>query len=333
MNNSLSQRVLIQSHGHHTNFKGPSLSEGNCHPSLHDSQESDSESLTQEIQYQLELQKRIYENEVLVGQSSDELENDSLDEDSLEEKSLNESEGANYDKVQFSNGKEYGKQTHYNESKQQPTDRYCNLRYNPNWKSNKEGAKFSELNRRHHVAEKIPRGSSQDSAYLLSKDVFEENNQLVERQNVYSAFDTELLSLDDQPVGISSAPFRLHTEGEPSADDCQYKHSSSTYSDVFSPRSVEVQQQRTKKDFVEKNKLTLGLATQNQDSYLHLHSRKREEVRQGQVSDVRTTDERLIQNAIDFQSMAMDPEDKWLQRSHQLKVPFWVEYECDFLNL
>ncbi|EMP29030.1 Putative protein C11orf63 like protein [Chelonia mydas] len=317
MNNSLSQRVLIQPHDHHTNLKGPSLTEGNWHPSLHDSQESDSESLTQEIQYQLELQKWICENEVLVGQSSDELENDSLDEDSLEEKSLNESEGANYDKVQFSNGKDYGKQNHNNESKQQPTDRYCNLRYNPNWKSNKEEPKFSEVNRRHRVAEKIPQGSSQDSFYLPSKHILEENNQLVERQNVSSAFETELLSLDDQPVGISSAPFRLHTKGDLSADDCQYKHSSSTYSDVFSPRSVEVQQQRAKKDFVEKNKLTLGLATQKQDSYLHWHSRKREEVHQGQVSDAKTADERLIQNAIDFHSM--DPEDKWLQRSHQLK--------------
>nr|XP_032658308.1 jhy protein homolog isoform X1 [Chelonoidis abingdonii] len=316
MNNSLSQRVLIQPHGHHANLKGPSLSDGIWHPSLHDSQESDSESLTQEIQYQLELQKRIYENEVLIGQSSDELENDSLDEDSLEEKSLNESEGANYDKVQFSNGKDYGK---HNESKQQPTDRYYNLRYNPNWKSNNEGTKFSEVNRKHHVAEKISQGSSQDSSYFSSKDVLEENNHLVERQNVSSAFDTELLSLDDQPVGISSVPFRLHTKGELSADDCQYKDNSSTYSDVFSPRSVQVQQQRAKKDFVEKNKLTLGLAIQKQDSYLHLHSRKREEVHQGQVSDVKTADERLIQNAIDFQSMAMDPEDKWLQRSHQLK--------------
>uniref|UniRef100_A0A452HZ17 Uncharacterized protein n=1 Tax=Gopherus agassizii TaxID=38772 RepID=A0A452HZ17_9SAUR len=312
MNNSLSQRVLIQPHDHHANLKGPSLSDGIWHPSLHDSQESDSESLTQEIQYQLELQKRIYENEVLIGQSSDELENDSLDEDSLEEKSLNESEGANDDKVQFSNGKDHGK---HNESKQQPTDRYCNLRYNPNWKNNNEGTKFSEVNRRHHVAEKISQGSS----YLSSKDVLEENNHLVERQNVSSAFDTELLSLDGQPVGISSVPFRLHTKGELSADDCQYKDNSSTYSDVFSPRSVEVQQQRAKKDFVEKNKLTLGLATRKQDSYLHLHSRKREEVHQGQVSDVKTADERLIQNAIDFQSMAMDPEDKWLQRSHQLK--------------
>nr|XP_032658309.1 jhy protein homolog isoform X2 [Chelonoidis abingdonii] len=279
MNNSLSQRVLIQPHGHHANLKGPSLSDGIWHPSLHDSQESDSESLTQEIQYQLELQKRIYENEVLIGQSSDELENDSLDEDSLEEKSLNESEGANYDKVQFSNGKDYGK---HNESKQQPTDRYYNLRYNPNWKSNNEGTKFSEVNRKHHVAEKISQGSSQDSSYFSSKDVLEENNHLVERQNVSSAFDTELLSLDDQPVGISSVPFRLHTKGELSADDCQYKDNSSTYSDVFSPRSVQVQQQRAKKDFVEKNKLTLGLAIQKQDSYLHLHSRKREEVHQGQ---------------------------------------------------
>ncbi|XP_067420739.1 jhy protein homolog isoform X2 [Emydura macquarii macquarii] len=322
MNNSLSQRVLIQPHIHHTLLKGPALSEGNWHPSLHDSQESDSESLTQEIHYQLELQKRISENEILVDQSSDELENDSLDEDSLEEKSLNESEGANYGKVQFSNGKDCGEQNN-NESKQQPMDRYCNLRYNPNWKSNNEGAEFSQVHRTQQVAGKIPQGSSQDSSYLPSKDaldrILEKNNQLVERQNIYSDFDTELLRPDGQPAILSSGPFRLHTKGKLSADVCQYKNSSSTYVDVVSPRSVEVQQQRGKKDFVEKNKLTLGLATQKQDSYLHLHSRKRSEVHQGQVSDVNTAAERIIQNAIEFQSMPMDPEDKWFQRSHQLK--------------
>ncbi|XP_075765483.1 jhy protein homolog [Pelodiscus sinensis] len=315
MDNSLSQRVLIQSHEHPTNLKGPSSSEGNFYLTLHDSQESDSESLIQETQYQLELQKRICENEVLVSQSSDELENDSLDEDSLEEKSLNEPEGANDDKVQLSNRKDIGKQNSNNESKQQHVDRYCNLRYNPNWKNNEERAKFSGLNITHEVHERVP----QDSFFVTSKDtlvrILEEDNQLIERQNLSSAFDTELLNLDGQPVGISSAPFRLHMKGKRLADDCQYKHSSSAYGDVF----PETQKQKTKKDFVEKNKHTLGLATQKQDSYLHQHSRKRGEVHQGQVLDVKTADERHIQNAIDFQGMAMDPEHKWLQRSQQLK--------------
>ncbi|XP_074833152.1 jhy protein homolog [Carettochelys insculpta] len=321
MNNSLSQRVLIQPHGHPTNLKEPSPSGGNWHLTLHDFQESDSESLTQEIQYQLELQKRICENEVLMSQSSDELEKDSLDEDSLEEKSLTEQEETNDDKVQFSNGKDCGK--HNNQSKQQHTDRYCNLRYNPNWKSSKKETEFSEVHVTHQAAENIHQGCSQDLPYPASKDnlvqLLEENNQLVERQNLSSTSDTELLNLDGQPVAINSAPFRLHSKGKLSAYNCQHKHSSSAYNDAFPLQSVEDQEQRTKKDFVEKNKLTLGIATQKQDSYLHLHSRKRGEVHQRQVSGVKTADEKLIQNTIDFQSMAMDAEDQWLQRSQQLK--------------
>lgn len=97
------ENVLMQPDFHPANWKRPSVSEGDFASSLHDSQESDSESLVQERQYQLELQQRIRENEELVGPCSDELESDSL-EDSLEEMSLKEQEGVEYDTNRYTNG-------------------------------------------------------------------------------------------------------------------------------------------------------------------------------------------------------------------------------------
>ncbi|XP_059575586.1 jhy protein homolog [Alligator mississippiensis] len=279
---SLAQRTFLQPHFCHTGFKGPSLTGGNCQPSLNDSQESDRECLTQEIEYQRELQKWISDNEELLGLSSDELENDSLEEDSLEDTSVNNPESANHGKV-LSSGKEYGKQkSNNNKSKQQSVDRYCHLRYNPNWKMIKEGGELSEVQRTSQTTEKTPQCSSGDFSYLPSKGILdrtlEENNQLVEEpQNISPEFNAELLSPDDQIVSVSREPFRLHTEGK-KPEDCQQKTSSGTYSDVSSLQSGQVKQQKAKKDFVEKNKLTLGQAANMHNSYLQLHSKKQGEV-------------------------------------------------------
>lgn len=95
------QRVITQPHFHPAHGKKTSVSKGGFVP---DSQESDSESLVQERQYQLELQQRIHENEELVGLYADEVESDSLEEeDSLEEMSLRE-QGVKYDTNQYTNG-------------------------------------------------------------------------------------------------------------------------------------------------------------------------------------------------------------------------------------
>ncbi|KAL8173664.1 UNVERIFIED_CONTAM: hypothetical protein K2H54_015053 [Gekko kuhli] len=84
----LSQNGLTQPHVHYSFLKtaseGLSLSEENFHSSAHDSLESDSESLAQEKQYQLELQQRIHNGEELLSQSYCDVEEDSLEEDSLE---------------------------------------------------------------------------------------------------------------------------------------------------------------------------------------------------------------------------------------------------------
>lgn len=96
-------RIFTQPDFHPANWKRSSVREGSFASSLRDSQDSDFESLVQEREYQIQLQRRIRENEELVGLCSDELESDSLEEDSLEEESSKEQEGAECDANQYTN--------------------------------------------------------------------------------------------------------------------------------------------------------------------------------------------------------------------------------------
>ncbi|NWX77087.1 JHY protein, partial [Alca torda] len=279
-----------------------------------DSQESDSESLVQERQYQLELQQRIRENEELVGLYSDELENDSLEEDSLEEGSLKE-EGAEYDTNRYTKGIQKNDATG---RKQQSVDKYFSLRYNPNWKNTKEVAEFSEAEKACQVAGGSSVDFSQDSFYLHSNGSPEgKNQQEAKSQDSFSEFGTELLSLHEPNAVVSNEPFRLRTKGKESADGCHFKDSPSTYGSAFPLQTQKDRPQRAKKDFVEKNKQTLGLCSEKINSYLQLHNKK-QEVLQEQV-DPTTVDEEPVQSVLPFQTVKMEPEDKWYLKSQQLK--------------
>ncbi|CAM9866873.1 unnamed protein product [Bubo scandiacus] len=309
------QNVLVQSDFHPANWKRPSVSKGGFASRLHDSQESDTESLVQERQYQLELQQRIRDNEELAGLYSEELENDSLEEDSLEEMSLEE-QGAEYDTNRYTNGilKNDG-----NGRKQQSVDKYFSLRYNPNWKNAKDVAEFSE-------AEKACQGAggsrvdfSQDSFYLHSNgSPKEESQQEAKSQDSCSEFGTELLNLHEPNAVVSNEPFRLHTKGKESADGCHFKDSPSTHSSAFCPQ-IQDRPQKAKKNFVEKNKRTLGLRSEKINSYLQLHSKKQEGVLQEQVTDPKTADEEPVQSVLPLQPVKMEPEDKWYLKAQQLK--------------
>ncbi|NXK45365.1 JHY protein, partial [Chauna torquata] len=283
----------------------------------HDSQESDSESLVQERQYQSELQQRIRENEELVGLYADELENDSLEEeDSLDEISLRE-QGAKYDTIQYTNGIQ---KKESNGREQQSEDKYFSLRYNPNWKNTKEVAEFSEAEKTHQVAGGGSADFPEGSFYLHSSGSPEEKNQQEAKlQDSFSERGTELLSFHEPNVFVSSEPFRLHTREKESADGCYFKDSPSTYSSAFSLQIQEDKPQRAKKDFVEKNKWTLGLRTDERNSYLQLHRKKQGEVLQEQVADTEIVDEEPVQSVLPFQKMKMDPADKWYLKSQQLK--------------
>ncbi|NWS58032.1 JHY protein, partial [Chunga burmeisteri] len=283
----------------------------------HDSEESDSESLVQDRQYQLDLQQRIRENEELVGLYSDELENDSLEEDSSEEMSLKEQEGAEYDTNQYTNGIQ---KNDGNGREQQPVDKYFSLRYNPNWKNTKEVAEFSEVEKACQVAGRSNVDFSQDSFYLHSNGSPEEKNQHeAKSQDSFSESGTESLSFHEPNAVVSNEPFGLHTKGKESADSCHFKDSPSTYGSAFPLQSQEDRPQRAKKDFVEKNKRTLGLRSEKINSYLQLHSKKQEVVLQEQVEDAKTVDEERLQSVLPFQTVKMEPEDKWYQNAQRLK--------------
>ncbi|NXC48389.1 JHY protein, partial [Penelope pileata] len=279
-----------------------------------DSKESDPESLVRERQHQLELQQRIRENEELVGLRADELENDSLEEgDSLEEMSLKGQEGAEYGAVRYATGiqKSDGRE-------QQSVDKYFNLRYNPNWKNTKEVVELSEVEKTHQVSGEGSVDLSQDSFYLHSSGSPEEKNQQEAKfQDAFSEFDTESLSFPEPNAFVSSEHFRLHTRGNGSSDGYYFQDSPSTYSNAFSLQ-IQNRPQRGKKDFVEKNKRTLGLRTDQINSYLQLHSRKQGEVFREQV-DATAIDEEPVQSALSFQNTKMDPEDKWYLKSQLLK--------------
>ncbi|KAM6115750.1 jhy protein homolog [Phoenicopterus ruber ruber] len=313
--NNFPQSILMQPDFHPANWKRPSVSEGGFPSSLRDSQESDSESLVREREYQLELQQRICENEELVGLYSDELENDSLEEDSLEEESLKEQEGAEYDTNRYTNGIQ---ENDGNGRKQQSVDKYFSLRYNPNWKNTKEVAEFSEAEAACQVAGGSSVDFSQDSFYLHSNGSPEEKNlQEAKSQDSFSEFGTELLSFHEPNAMVSNAPFRLRIKGKESADGCHSKDSPSTYGSAFSLQ-IQDRPQRAKKDFVEKNKRTLGLHSEKINSYLQLHNKK-QEVLQEQVADPKTVDEEPVQIVLPFQTVKMEPEDKWYLKSQQLK--------------
>ncbi|XP_010721952.1 jhy protein homolog isoform X2 [Meleagris gallopavo] len=293
------QSELTQPSFHPASWKRPPAGEGSIDSELHDCQDSDCESLVLERQYQLELQQRIRANDELVGLSAGQLENDSLEEeDSLEKTSSEEQEGAR---------------------EQQPVDKYFSLKYNPNWKNTKEAVEFSEVEKTHHVAEGGSVDLSQDSFYLHSSvSSGEKNQQEAKFQESFSEFGTELLSFHEPNAFICSEPFRLHTRGNESSDGYYFKDSLSTYSSAFSLRIPEDRPQRAKKDFVEKNKRTLGLRTDKNKSYLQLHGKK-QEVIQEQVADTKTVDEEPAQSALPYPNMKMHPEDKWYLNSQQLK--------------
>ncbi|NWZ50482.1 JHY protein, partial [Haliaeetus albicilla] len=291
----------------------------------HNSQESDSESLVQERQYQLELQQRIHENEELVGLCSDELENDSL-EDSLEEMSLKEQEGVEYDTNRYTNGIQRNDVYINNfvfpflNRKQQSVDKYFSLRYNPNWKNTKEVAEFCEAEKACQVAGGSSVDFSQDSFYLHSNGSPEEKNQQeAKSQDSFSEFGTELLRCHEPNAMVSNEPFRLHTKRKESADSYNFKASPSTYGSAFSLQIQEHRPQRAKKDFVKKNKRTLGLRSEKINSYLQLHSKKQEVLHQEPVTDPKIVDEEPVQSVLPFQIVKMEPEDKWYLKAQQLK--------------
>ncbi|XP_051668197.1 jhy protein homolog isoform X2 [Manacus candei] len=248
-------KVLVPPVFHPPKWQRVTVREGGSASSPQDSQDSDSESLPEEGQDQLGLQQRILENEELLGLGSEELDSDSLEEDSLEEVSSEEETSP--------------KGTQKNGRKSQSVDKYSSLRYSPNWKNTRKAGKASQVG-----------GSSVDfsqgSFYLHSSGSSEEKSQEeANPQNSSLEFSSEFLSFPEPNVLVSNGLTNgLQTKKKESGDG-------------FQPKD---RPQRAKKNFVKKNKQTLGLPSERINSYLELHKKKQQGL-QEQVTEPKTVDE------------------------------------------
>ncbi|XP_048184998.1 jhy protein homolog [Corvus hawaiiensis] len=280
--------------------------DGSSASSSDDSQESDSKSLAEERQYQLGLQQRILENEGLVGLDPDDiLEDDSLEEDSLEEMSSGE-KGAEHD----TNYK--GKQKNYGSGrKKQPVDKYSNLRYKPHWKRTKKGAEFFKAEKASQASVRSSEDFSLDSFYLHSDGSSENNQQEAKTQDSLS----ELFSFHGANVVASNEPDGPQAKRREPAEGF---HSRDNPGRAFPPEIQQDPPQRAKKNFVKKNKRTLGLQSEKRNSYLELHNKK-QQVLHRQVTDPTPADEEPLQGIPAFQTGKMKPEDNGYPKGQQLK--------------
>ncbi|XP_038610768.1 jhy protein homolog isoform X2 [Tachyglossus aculeatus] len=282
---------------HHSNLKtppeSPSFKMGDFHQNLQGFVESDSESLKQGRRHQIDFQKRNLDDEDLLRETFEELDRDSLEKSSPEGKSWSdseESETESFKPHELSSRRDLSPEgSDEKGSHQLPVDKYSDLRYNPNWKNNQEDQKSSATKKLHQAVEIVPQNISEDSLQSSSEASFE---QLKEKgkegqspRSSITLLGSEFLSPGYEHNGVTSEAFSMQSSSdrEEKMDQvAQYLKSSGVEVGGFQPKSWAPQKWRSKQDFVEKNKLTLGLSTQKSDSYLKLHNRKLREVHQEQ---------------------------------------------------
>ncbi|KAM6431680.1 jhy protein homolog isoform 2-T3 [Liasis olivaceus] len=239
--------------------------------------ESDSESLAQEAQYQWELQKRIHKNQERVSRACTEQADESMEEDSLEETSRLSEEGSDGEETRRPRGGQDGGGNPENASPNEEMDEYSDLRYDPNWKDSEKGRSFLELEESHQEECKSSSFTSLELACHPSQGFVSGNCQLQEKpQNIPSVIAREFWIPCDEPGDSWDGSFRLDKKGREPEIVYHYNSSDSLTSNG-SRVQLKVPKPRSEKDFIEKNKLTLGLAAHQNSSYLRLHGKKQRE--------------------------------------------------------
>ncbi|XP_046540443.1 jhy protein homolog isoform X5 [Equus quagga] len=268
-----------QSPTHHTNLKAqssePPFKKEDLDLISKDSLESDSESLTQEIKSQSELEDRIQGND---------MEADSLEEESPLQESLSETEEEASRKAAQTASKD-NLQTRDSGAKnsQQPIeDKYSDLRYDPDWKNKKEEGKLLTVEALPESVDSSTENLTLGPLYPSKETSVElsggEGEQKKSPQSIASLLGSEFLSPNYERGAPRSEPFSELSDSdleEKSSNLSSYLKSSSSHNEVFLPASRGPRRRKSKQYFVEKNKLTLGLPTPRMDSYLQLHNKKR----------------------------------------------------------
>ncbi|XP_008054046.1 uncharacterized protein C11orf63 homolog [Carlito syrichta] len=323
-----------QSPVHHANLhvqsKDPPFKKEHLHLISKDSLESDSESLTQETKSQSELEDQILDND---------MEPDSLEEENPRPGSLSETEQEASRKAAQTARKEnlHMWDNGTNNSQQPIEDKYSDLRYDPDWRNKKEERPLLTVEASLESADSSSENLPLEPLYPSKETSMElpggKGKQKKSPRSVTSLLGSEFLSPDYEQRAHHSEPLSELSDsdrGEKSSNLSPYAKSSSSHNEVFLPGSRSPRRRKSKPYFVEKNKLTLGLPTPKADSYLQLHNKKRGETHLEQSSyPIRVTDKMFIQNAKEIENTAMDPEDKWHQRTQSLKnqQEYWSQNE------
>lgn len=158
-------------------------------------------------------------------------------------------------------------------------DKYSSLRYNPHWKSAEKGEEFFKAEEASQISGGSSGDFSLDSFHLHSNDSSENNHQEAKSQDSPPEFDPEFSSFYGANVA-SNEPVEPQAKRKEPADG---SHSKVNPGRAFPPQNQQDPPQRAKKDFVQKNKRTLGLQSGKMNSYLELHNKK-QRVLHGQVS-------------------------------------------------
>ncbi|XP_069853397.1 jhy protein homolog isoform X2 [Dipodomys merriami] len=317
-NNKLIPKLSVHSPVHHANLSIQSSdppSKKDLNQISKDSLESDSESLTQEIKSQSEVEGQ--------DQSKD-MEPDSLEEDNPGQESLSETEEeASRKAAQMAKERDF----HLGDSQQPTDDKYSDLRYDPNWKKRKEAVQLLAV-------EGLPRSAGSSSETLPSAPLYPSKEPSMElsggtdkekrsSQSAVSLLGSEFLSPNYEQGDRRNESFLelSDSDREESSNLSQNLKSSSSHNEVFLPGTRHGRRRRKSKQyFVEKNKLTLGLPIPKTDSYLQLHNKKMGELHLEQVSyPIRVAGKMTIEHAKETENTAIDAEDKWHQRARQLK--------------
>ncbi|XP_044525585.1 jhy protein homolog isoform X2 [Gracilinanus agilis] len=281
---------------HHTNLKvrssEPPLNK-DSHEVFLDSLETDSEIPIQEIKYRPDLQKENQDHEALMKEVFEEMEPDSLDEESPKFENLIKSEEASNEIVKLSKEKHPHPEVPVeNKSQQLLVDKYSDLRYDPNWKNNKE-EEISNLKKSQHTEESFIQSFSWDPVSYSKETSFElsrEKSDLDKRpQSSGTLIGSEFLSsnYERDDLNSESVSFLSSNDTEDkSANLSEYVKSSSSHNDVFLPLP-RPRRRKSKQDIVEKNKVTLGLSVPNAGSYLYQHSKKMGGIHPEKVSHYR----------------------------------------------
>nr|XP_033773188.1 jhy protein homolog [Geotrypetes seraphini]XP_033773190.1 jhy protein homolog [Geotrypetes seraphini]XP_033773191.1 jhy protein homolog [Geotrypetes seraphini]XP_033773192.1 jhy protein homolog [Geotrypetes seraphini] len=179
-----------------------------------------------------------------------------------------------------------------------------------------------------------------DSALFYSSNRLNEANHrsiMVHRDNKKvqkSLIDSQQDKVPDLYNHDVSSFGLMHEQGSQSTEDCnsdtQGKLNDAKGKDL---KRIHPKRNMSVKDFIEKNKLTLGVAAQKRISYLQMHKTKNRETKQEQIaSTAEAVADPLPQNIREDELSVLDPETKWKENAQRLKDHKNTNFQSDWTS-